>query len=176
MCVAILKTFHCFSFHRPSRDFFPQETQWKWMPLYHSLSPSSLCIVPNVTHKNCEGSPTFFRTGFIPPPPPEHSHNCYLPSLLSLAFLPSAPWIKASPLLAVVGKGNRPTTTTAKTAWSSFLLILVAHSRPFRVLLKGQCHEIFCFWFFLWISFPPAPEYPIKTVSNFFQNSRRYSQ
>ncbi len=23
--------------------------------------------------------------------------------------------------------------------------------------LKGQCHEIFCFWFFLWISFHPAP-------------------
>ncbi len=36
--------------------------------------------------------------------------------------------------------------------------------------LKGQCHEIFCFWFFSWISFPPAPE----TVSNLFENSRRY--
>ncbi len=44
------------------------------------------------------------------------------------------------------------------------------------VPLKGQCHEIFCFWFFSWISFPPAPEYPIRTVSNFFENSRRYSQ
>ncbi len=43
-------------------------------------------------------------------------------------------------------------------------------------ILKGQCHEIFCFWFFSWISFPPAPEYPIRTVSNFFENSRRYSQ
>ncbi len=45
--------------------------------------------------------------------------------------------------------------------------------------LKGQCREIFCFWFFSWISFPsfpPAPEYPIGTVSNFFENSRRYSQ
>ncbi len=42
--------------------------------------------------------------------------------------------------------------------------------------LKGQCHEIFCFWFFLWISFPPAPEYHIRTVSNFFENSLRYSQ
>jgi hypothetical protein len=42
--------------------------------------------------------------------------------------------------------------------------------------LKGQCHEIFRFWFFSSISFPPAPEYPIKTVSNFFENSRRYSQ
>ncbi len=45
-----------------------------------------------------------------------------------------------------------------------------------QIYLKGQCHEIFCYWFFLWISFPPAPEYPIRTVSNFFENSRRYSQ
>jgi hypothetical protein len=29
---------------------------------------------------------------------------------------------------------------------------------------------------FSWISFPPAPEYSIKTVSIFFENSRRYSQ
>ncbi len=42
--------------------------------------------------------------------------------------------------------------------------------------IKGQCHEIFCFWFFSWFSFPPAPEYSIKTVSNFFENSRRYSR
>ncbi len=42
--------------------------------------------------------------------------------------------------------------------------------------LKGQCHEIFCFWFFSWISFPPAPEFPIRIVTNFFENSRRYSQ
>ncbi len=44
------------------------------------------------------------------------------------------------------------------------------------VSLKGQCHEIFCFWFFSWISFPQAPEYTIRVVSNFFENSRRYSQ
>ena len=29
---------------------------------------------------------------------------------------------------------------------------------------------------FLWISFPQAPEYDIRAVSNFFENSRRYSQ
>ncbi len=45
-----------------------------------------------------------------------------------------------------------------------------------KLKLKGQCHEIFFFWFFSWISFPPAPEYSFKTVSNFFENSRRYSQ
>ncbi len=43
-------------------------------------------------------------------------------------------------------------------------------------LLKGQCHEIFDFWFFSRISFPQAPEYTIRVVSNFFENSRRYSQ
>ncbi len=42
--------------------------------------------------------------------------------------------------------------------------------------LKGQCHEIFCFWFFPWIIFPPAPEYSLKNITNFFENSRRYSQ
>jgi hypothetical protein len=42
--------------------------------------------------------------------------------------------------------------------------------------LKGQCHEIFDFWFISWISFPQAPEYNIRVVSNFFENSRRYSQ
>jgi len=40
--------------------------------------------------------------------------------------------------------------------------------------LKGQCHEIFCFWFFSWISFSPAPEYSIKTVLILFENLWRY--
>ncbi len=51
-----------------------------------------------------------------------------------------------------------------------------ASIKKFKIDLKGQCHEIFCFWFFSWISFPPAPEYSNKTVSIFFENSRRYSQ
>ncbi len=45
-----------------------------------------------------------------------------------------------------------------------------------QMLLKGQCHEIFCFWFFSSISLPPTPEYSVRTVLNFFENSRRYSQ
>jgi hypothetical protein len=36
--------------------------------------------------------------------------------------------------------------------------------------LKGQCHEIFDFWFFSLTSFPQAPECTVRTVS------RRYSQ
>ncbi len=33
---------------------------------------------------------------------------------------------------------------------------------PSPIPLKGQCHEIFGFWYFSSISFPPAPEYPIR--------------
>ncbi len=33
--------------------------------------------------------------------------------------------------------------------------------------LKGQCHEIFCFRFFSWITFPQAPENNIRVISNF---------
>jgi hypothetical protein len=35
--------------------------------------------------------------------------------------------------------------------------------------LKGQCHEIFDFRFSTWISFPQAPDYTIRAVSNFFE-------
>jgi hypothetical protein len=37
--------------------------------------------------------------------------------------------------------------------------------------LKGQCHEIFDFWLFSWISFPQASEYTSTAFSNFFENS-----
>ncbi len=51
----------------------------------------------------------------------------------------------------------------------------VTHALP-DPPLKGQCHEIFSYWFFSWISFPQAPDYTIRAVSNFFKNSRRYLQ
>ncbi len=41
---------------------------------------------------------------------------------------------------------------------------------------KGTVSRDFLLLVFLWISYSPAPEYPIRTVSNFFQNSLRYSQ
>ncbi len=49
-------------------------------------------------------------------------------------------------------------------------------SQKFHVRLpfKRQCHEIFDFWFFSWISFPQAPENTITAISNFFKHSRRY--
>ncbi len=46
----------------------------------------------------------------------------------------------------------------------------------FRIPLKGQCHEIFCFRLFAWITFHQAPENDIRVISNFVENSRRYSQ
>jgi len=58
----------------------------------------------------------------------------------------------------------------------SFLFSSVIPLMDLEYYLKGQCHEIFCFWFFSWISFPQAPEYTIRAVSNFFENLRRYSQ
>ncbi len=39
--------------------------------------------------------------------------------------------------------------------------------------LKGQCHEIFCFRFFSWITFPQAPENNIRIILNFFASSRK---
>jgi hypothetical protein len=42
-------------------------------------------------------------------------------------------------------------------------------------LFKGTVSQDFLLLVFF-ISFPLAPEYSIKTVSNFFKNSRRYSQ
>ncbi len=45
-----------------------------------------------------------------------------------------------------------------------------------RCVFKGTVSRDFLLLIFLWISIPPAPEYPIRTVLNFFENSRRYSQ
>ncbi len=45
------------------------------------------------------------------------------------------------------------------------------------MFLKGQCSVTrFLASGFFMNQFSPAPEYPINTVSNFFENLRRYSQ
>ncbi len=56
------------------------------------------------------------------------------------------------------------------------LLLGLVLSASGELLLKGQCHEIFCFRFFSWITFPQAPDNNIRIISNCFENSRRYSQ
>ena len=43
-------------------------------------------------------------------------------------------------------------------------------------LLKGTVSRDFRLLAFSWISFPQAPEYTSRAVSNFFENLRRYSQ
>jgi hypothetical protein len=51
--------------------------------------------------------------------------------------------------------------------------------RPARlnfILLKGTVPRDFRLQGWLWISFSQAPEYTIRTVSNYLENSRRYSQ
>jgi hypothetical protein len=40
----------------------------------------------------------------------------------------------------------------------------------------GTVSRDFAFWSFSQISLPPAPEYPIRNVSNLLENSRRFSQ
>ncbi len=42
--------------------------------------------------------------------------------------------------------------------------------------LKGTVTRDFRLLVFSWISFPQTPEYTIRDVSNFLENSRRYSQ
>ncbi len=83
--------------------------------------------------------------------------------------------------LSIPDPGSRfpdPTTAT-KEKWGKIFFPTLYCSHKYHpkklfwtgkknLSLKGQCHEIFCFWFFSWISFPPAPKYSIKTVSNFF--------
>jgi hypothetical protein len=67
--------------------------------------------------------------------------------------------------------------------WVIFLQLSRLASLPARCSilylffgLTGQCHKMFCFWFFHESVSPQPPRYPIRNVSNFFENSRRYSQ
>ncbi len=87
--------------------------------------------------------------------------------------LPSCCWTSGTKAWA----SSRPRLKTNSPAVTDIILLLLAcNLRTHYSLLKGQCHKIFCFWFFSWISFPQAPEYPIRIISNFFENSLRYSQ
>jgi hypothetical protein len=71
--------------------------------------------------------------------------------------------------LTVLESGMRMTRRRSPSSFPSWILFR-------QCSLKGQGHEIFAFWFFSCISFSQAPEYTIWAVSNFFENSRRYSQ
>ncbi len=76
----------------------------------------------------------------------------------------------------MLNSGRRSYFLYKKFKLISLLFVVWAPTLIEKFILKGQCHEIFCFWFFSRISFPQAPEYTVRTVSSFFENSRRYSQ
>ncbi len=61
-------------------------------------------------------------------------------------------------------------------SYSLHRLFKNSSTEQYILSLKGQCHEIFCFWFFSSTSFPQASDYTIRAVLNYFENSRRYSQ
>ncbi len=56
--------------------------------------------------------------------------------------------------------------------WSLHYGPLGGNQEIIGTCLKGQCHEIFCFWFFSWISFPQASDYTKRAISNFFEYSQ----
>ncbi len=61
---------------------------------------------------------------------------------------------------------------SADCSWRSDMLAWHCYSvraTVDQVSIKETVSRDFCFWFFSWISFLPAPEYPIRTVSNFFR-------
>ncbi len=57
-----------------------------------------------------------------------------------------------------------------------FLNYSTSYSLHFLRKFKGTVSRDFLLLVFSWISFPQAPEYTIRAVSKFFENSRRYSQ
>jgi hypothetical protein len=53
----------------------------------------------------------------------------------------------------------------------AFLTLTIVHQQN---KFKGTVSRDFLLLVFFMNQFPPAPEYPTRTVSNFFENSRRY--
>ncbi len=53
---------------------------------------------------------------------------------------------------------------------------LQTSAKKHGIWLKGTVSRDFLLLVFSWISFPQDPEYTIRAVSNFFENSWRYSQ
>ncbi len=92
---------------------------------------------------------------------------------------------QSSALLSAVHKNKKTFSLTMHSCILWLVYYLFSHHRFKNKInnmiqrvrtLKGQCHEIFDFRFSTWFSFPQAHNYTIGAVSNFFENSRRYSQ
>ncbi len=81
-------------------------------------------------------------------------------------------------MVTIQSEGRRPLATTyTYNQWSTYstVLLLSCWGIYWKNALKGTVSQDFCFWFFSWISFPPAPEYTctIRIVSNFFKKLQR---
>jgi hypothetical protein len=65
-----------------------------------------------------------------------------------------------------------------ETAHSVRLAFLLTgkNQGSWMTLIRHNATRFFTSCFFSWISFPQALEYTIRTASNFFKNSRRFSQ
>ncbi len=65
-----------------------------------------------------------------------------------------------------------------KQCWIYYIKIKNPPKNPPKNIpyLKGQCHKILQLLVFFMNKFPQAPEYAIRAVSNFFKNTRRFSQ
>jgi hypothetical protein len=86
----------------------------------------------------------------------------------NLSLPMSAFWVNLKNSLAVMGNWHRQYFATEPCPNFYF------DADTDRILpLKGQCHEIFGFRFSTWISFPQAPDYTIRAVSNFL---RKYTE
>jgi len=114
--------------------------------------------------------PHLLQYSFRPPSIPFHLATLHVPPfiyLLRLYFLLPVPLFF-----------NIPTLLHLMKPFFSCYLVIYRFSAPSVgfIRLKGQCHEIFDFWFLSLICFPQAPEYTIRAVSNLFENSRTYSQ
>ncbi len=71
---------------------------------------------------------------------------------------------------------TRPAKKTFKkiSCWCTSLNTInicgILYNTPYKHnSFKGTVSEDFCFWFFSWISFPQAPDYTIRAVSNFLR-------
>jgi hypothetical protein len=87
----------------------------------------------------------------------------HLTFLISLSESGPAMW------LLYISCHSRLVTLLRSIIFTSLLSLSSPVTWLLSTTLKGQCHEIFCFRFFLWITFPQAPENNNLGHFEFFQ-------
>ncbi len=81
-----------------------------------------------------------------------------------------------SDIFMAEARGRHPTSYPSGTITSRRIDDAYREDHLFLPVLKGQCHNIFCFRFFHESSSPKPIENSIRVISNFFKNSLRYLQ